>query len=419
MNFRQMHAIVIMLGILFAFQGFALGQSGQTPLLDYSYFGKQGSSSSEFMRVMAKSDIQRVLLKIAAAPRDQPFIDEALDGTGVTKEILEKLGLIRRDGKTWVIGFTLFTSADMDQIRAAAEVEGKKLAAMVLKRRAEIRDKLMSKPQPGVDWKTRAFFVLGCVSLDWDGLNLLEEKKCLILTDTDRYIPFARQAEGGGPLRALYWGSHSMHYRIAFTSFGDHHSMPRKALPDLLLSIKQSPETHDVPESIVSFLADERDAALYQRIGKIMLALRSNDRTVKQLADAADISNQDALDLMGFLTDLKYVEKKDGRYHATIPVFTEQDKSMVRKLRRLGQDIMLEWLDERYEILAQELSYLTPQRYGVPLKDGFYTIWHYIFGIANRELVSEGLLADPYDSGRAYKGFIPAVYPLNVAQGSY
>ena len=92
---------------------------------------------------------------------------------------------------------------------------------------------------------------------------------------------------------------------------------------------------------------------------------------------------------------------------------------MIKKLRRLGRDVMLEWLDERYEMLAQELGNLTPQRYGVPLKDGFYTIWHYILGIANRELAAEGLLADPYDSGRDYKGFIPAVYPLNAAQGGY
>ncbi len=417
MVFKQMHAIVI--SILFAFQGSALGQSSETPLSDYSCFGKQGSFCREYMSIMDKYDIQKTLLDVAYAPRDQRFFDKALDGTGVTTEILHKLGLIRRDGDTWVIGFTLYTSADMDQIRAVAEVEGKKLAAMMLGRRAEIRNLLMSKPQPGVDWKTRAYFIIGCVSLDWDGLNLLEKEKYLVLTDTDRSIPFARQAEGGGSMRGLYWGSHNMHYRIAFTSFGDHHSLPRKALPDVIWSIKQTPETEDVPESIISLLVDAGDAPFYQCMGRMMLALRSNDRTVEQLADAADISNKDVLNLMGFLEDLKYVEKKDNRYRAVIPVFTERDKSMVKKLRRLGRDAMLQWLDERYEILAQELSNLTPQRYGIPLKDGFYTIWHYIFGITNRELVAEGLLADPYGSGRAYKGFIPAVYSLHVAQGGY
>ncbi len=414
-----MNAIVIMLGIFFVPRASALGQSGEAPLLEYSYTGKQGPSSREFMRVMTNNDIQKALLEIASEPRDELFLDKTLDGTGVTKGNLEELRLIRKDGNAWVIGFTLFTSADMDKIRAVAEVEGKRLAAILLDRRTEIRDTLMSKPQSGADWKTRAYFILGCISLDWDGLNLLEKKKYLVLADTDRYIPFARQTEGGGSIQKLYWGSHNMHDRIALTSFGDHHSLPRQALPDLLWSIKKSLKTDDAPESIISPLVDAADAPVRQRIGRIMLALRSSDRTVEQLADAADISNQDALNLMGFLVDLKYVEKNGNRYRAIIPILTEQDQSMVKKLRRLGRDVILEWLDERHEILAQELSNLTPQRHGVPLKDSFYTVWHYIFGIANRELVAEGLFADPYDSGRTYKGFIPAVYLLNVAQGGY
>jgi hypothetical protein len=56
-------------------------------------------------------------------------------------------------------------------------------------------------------------------------------------------------------------------------------------------------------------------------------------------------------------------------------------------------------------------------RYGVPLADGFYWIWHYLFGVANRELVAAGLLADPYASDRQFKGFIPAVYQLSVVMG--
>jgi len=70
-----------------------------------------------------------------------------------------------------------------------------------------------------MDWKTVAFFILGCVSLDWDGLNLMKEKGHLVYGSKDVYLPEARQTEGGGSIKALYWGSHNYHASIAVTSF--------------------------------------------------------------------------------------------------------------------------------------------------------------------------------------------------------
>lgn len=423
MAIRQMAAFVIVLGFLSAFHDPAWGQLSDTSVLEYSYSGKQGSSGIEFMRIMAKPEVRKVLLELASAPRDQRFLDQMLEGAGVSEEPLEKLGLIRREGNAWVLKFTLFTNADMDRIREVAEVEGKMLAARILERSAEIREILMSSPQPGVDWRARAFFVLGYASLDNDGLNLLGGKKYLSHMDTDRYIPFARQKDGGGSARGLYWGSHNMHLRIALTSFGDHHSLPRKALPDLLWSMKQSSKasstSDDERQSSIWRMAAKSDEEFCQRIGKLMLPLRGGGRTVEQLAKAADLSMLEATNVMKWLVDLEYVEERDGRYHAIIPIFTGQDKAAIKKVRRLGRDVMVKWLEERYGILAQELSSLTPQRYGVALADGFYTVWHYIFGIANRELVVGGLFADPYDVNRTYKGFIPAVYPTGVVQGGF
>ena len=80
---------------------------------------------------------------------------------------------------------------------------------------------------------------------------------------------------------------------------------------------------------------------------------------------------------------------------------------------------MLDWLAARYQPLSRELSTLTPQRHGVPLSNSFYWVWHPVFGVANRELVAAGLFADPYDSNRTFKGFIPAVYQLDVVQGPF
>jgi hypothetical protein len=411
--------------LVFCFQAFlqnaVFGQSSETPLLDYSYSGtgKPGASGHEFLLVMAHHEVQKVLLEVAAEPRNLEFIEEELKGTGVTSEDLQTLRLIRREGDKYVLGFSLFTGADLDKIRAIAEVEGKSLATALLARRSEIQGILTHNPQAGVDWKARAFFILGCVSLDWDGLNLVREKGYLAVPEKGTYLPQAHQVGGGGSLRGLYWGSHNFHETIAVTSFGDHHSLPRHALPDLLLALKSELRQMEAPESLKSKLVDAADALIRRRTGMMMLALRKSEKTSKQLAEASGITEVEARKLLELLLELNYVNTADGRYRAIIPVLDEDDALMVKELRRLGREVMVKWFDERYKALRQQLSDLTPVLYGVPLSEGFYWVWHYLFGIANRELVAAGLFADPYDASRVYKGFIPAVYLLHIVQGPY
>ncbi|HUU04669.1 MAG TPA: hypothetical protein VMZ49_02210, partial [Patescibacteria group bacterium] len=108
----------------------------------------------------------------------------------------------------------------------------------------------------------------------------------------------------------------------------------------------------------------------------------------------------------------------DGLYRSLVPILTEKDRPMVRRLRSLGQQVMMKWYDERYTQVCEELSTLTPRRCNVPLANSFFWIWHYIFGIANRELVADGLFVDPYASNRRFKGFLPVVYQLEVVQES-
>jgi hypothetical protein len=115
----------------------------------------------------------------------------------------------------------------------------------------------------------------------------------------------------------------------------------------------------------------------------------------------------------------------DGRFRARIPLLTEGDGAAVVELRRLGQEVIAAWLAERHPSLREALADLTAARDGVPLADGFYWPWHYLFGVANRELVESGFLADPYAPDRKFRGYIPAVHhhlshtmgPLDVEEG--
>lgn len=397
------------------------GQSNKTQLLDYSYSGsgKAGSSGNEFVEVMAHPEVQRALLEVATAPRNQVFLDDALKGTGVTLELLQRLRLIRHEGENYVLGFALLTNADLDKIRSIAEVEGKSLAAALLIHRTEIQKILAGRVQPGVDWKAMAYFILGYASLDNDGLILLREKGYLAVPGKEQYIPFARQLEGGGSIQGLYWGSNSYHDEISFTSFGDHQSLPRYALPDVLDYLKSTLREKNTPKSLQSDLVDAARILIRKRAGMVMLAFRDGEKTKDQLAKASGLTKDETTKLLNLLLELNYIRSEDSCYTTIIPVLDERDSSMVKELRRLGHEVTIKWLNEHYEGLCSQLGELRFVRYGVPLPEGFYWVWHYLFGITNRELVAAGLFADPYDSTRTFKGFIPAVYLLDVVQGPF
>lgn len=394
----------------------------EEPLLEASYFGSREPDQlgPEFMRALEEPRVQRALLSFAEGPQEAGVFAAALRGSGLTHSDLERLQLIRRYGDRFALDFWLSTREDLDTIRAVAEVEGKGLAAAVLERRDEIEALLERIPQPGADPATLAFFLVGCVSLDWDGLNLTAEQGYRTEPGPGEYLPRAREPGGGGSRRGLYWGSHNMHQPTALTTFGDHDAV-RYGFPDLLWRVGRTLNGMEAPEGLkphIADLVDSWEGALLRQVGSLMLHLRDGDRTRDELAQAAELTGGEADALLGLLSELEYVEKVgDDRFRARIPVLTERDAAAVGALRRLGRAIMERWLAERYDALRQSLAGLTAMRQGVPLADNFYEIWHYLFAVANRTLVESGFFADPYAADRKYKGSIPAVYRLSVVMG--
>jgi hypothetical protein len=132
-----------LLGILAA-PNIALGQDRSESLLYYSCSGSetQGASCAKFGEAVGHREVQALLLQVATEPRGPDFINTALRSTGVTASSLEELHLIRKDAGRYVIGFPLYAKADLDELRAVAETEGRTLAAAFLAHRAEITDLL-------------------------------------------------------------------------------------------------------------------------------------------------------------------------------------------------------------------------------------------------------------------------------------
>ena len=406
-------AVVMLAAALPAFGPAVSTFADDPPILEYSSSGG-GPAAAEFNLVMPQRAVQALLLDIARAPRDRAYVDAALQGTEVTAERLAAIGLIRQTDSAYRLAFSLLTAEDRAIIRAAANREGRLLANHVLSQRQAIEALITEAKLPAGDWKAAAFFLVGCVSLDWDGLNLVEERKYLARGGKGEFIPSAWQPVPPHEVRRLYWGSHNYHDTLAVTTFGDHAAVPRVGLPDLFWGM-----TLAAPDPVQARARRATEALVRRETTRVMLALRDGPKDLAGLAAAAGVEQEPLKDMLALLASLDYVAESAGRYEARITVLDERDRGMVRQVRQLGRQAMQRWADERHAALASELDALTPRKYGVPLSHSFYWVWHYIFGTANRELVAAGLFADPYDPGRRFQGFLPAVYRLNVVQGRF
>jgi hypothetical protein len=359
-----------------------------------------GSSSGKpepsFGTVTGKPAVQRLLLDLTAAPCPAAQVDRALQGTGLIGKDLVKLQLVRRDGDRYLLGFPVYSAADLRRIREVTQRYAASLADALLARKAEIEAVLPSCTAPGVDRREVAFIVLGCVSLDWDGLELAAKKgyRTMKKRPDGRYGAWAQEKSDVTADR-IYWSSGTPSYGDALlVSFGDGHAQYLSGL-------------YNPPAPL-------RSPNASQYATKCLLALRDGDRSLDELRSTLRITPEEAQSLTKLLVDLEFVTQQNGRYQAHIPVLARTDKKAVQQLRRIGNEVMAKWLADNYDKLKSDLSFTAPAHQGVPYTEEFNAVWHYVFGLANRQLVETGLFADPYASTRKYQGGIPAVFANGV-----
>ncbi len=362
--------------------------------------------------VIEKPKVQRLLLAVAQAPREEQFVKKALRGTGLTIDDLESIGLLRREKDRFVIGFALFTKAEVARVRQTAETYAESLAAAYATNWPQIEQALARYPVKTVDRKALAFILVGCFSLNWDGLDLTAEKGYRSTgrehPGGDRYLVWAEERDKFSFAR-IYWSSHDESFGdFALTSFGDR-SFLRQAYPDrlwlmsILFKALDPPSSRDHMDFAEAFLRWRTATG----VGRVMMALRDRPMTATEIDKAVYSHPGHTLEQ---LVGMRYLRKEKGRYVPLIPVLTREDGPMVEEVLRLSREIMASWLATNYDAIREKLGDLTPVKYGVPYNEVFTRAWHYIFGMANRRLVEAGFFADPYARQRKYKSFIPAVW---------
>jgi hypothetical protein len=366
-----------------------LGWSQEDRILNYAHVGSASCKGGPCWSAIDRLEVQRALLAAAKTPQTASDLTSLLGNSGTTLSDLETLRLVQRQNDRYHIAFTLFPADDVRRSRALAEVQARSLADLVLARRSEIEAALRAYSAPGVDPRDVAFIVLGCFSLDWDGLRITKAKGYRTETGAARpdgyYVPWAEERIDA-PYRSYCYSSSIYQGEAGTVTVGDGTSDDR---------------------SLVSMWRDEpRGLAL----GKMLLAMRNGEATLEGLARAAKVPAPDAKRMLAELSRRQYVRIVGDTYGVNLPVLSQQDRQMVSRLRKIGRDAIEAWLAAHYSKLESELAGLAPARAGVPYAETFNWIWHQVFGRANALLVEAGLFSDPYAEGRTWRRHTPAVF---------
>jgi len=369
--------------------------SQEEGILNYSLVGSAWCKGGPCWSAIDRIEVQRTLLAAAKTPQTASELTSLLGNSGTTLADLEILRLVQRQGDQYRIAFTLFPADDVRRSRALAEVEARSLADSLLARRSEIEALLRAYSVPGVDPRDVAFIVLGCFSLDWDGLRITKARGLRTGAGAARpdgyYVPWAEERIDG-PYRSYCYSNSNYQGEAGAVTFSDGTSDDR------------------------SLLSMWRDKPRALALGKMLMAMRDGEATLAGLARAAKVPAPDAGRMLAGLSERRYVRINDDKYSPNFPVLSQRDKQMVSQLRKIGREAIEAWLAARYSKLESDLADLAPARAGVPYAETFNWIWHQVFGRANAMLAEAGLFSDPYAEGRTWRRHTPAVFHRDLTR---
>lgn len=398
--------------------------AAQTPerLLTYGITGSVSSEGFDNPTVLlGRLDVQRAVLAAARAGLSDEEVRSMLaEGGELAPEHLVGAGIFRTDAQgRYRIAFNLVTAEDRARIDAVIAPYAESLANAVLARRRQLNAQLARYDLASADRDELAFFLIGCVGLDWDGLDLTAEMglraPARAWPNGDRFTLWAREQGPDVNYRGLYWGSHNARFtpEVWTTTFGDHDALPRSALPDAVNELSGAINRSRLAPAARRALARRADPLMRQAFAdaaKVMLALRDGPLAPDALAARAGLERESANEALTLLEGLAYVRQQDGVYAATIVVLTSRDGAMIESVRGEIRAVMRRWLGAHAERLREDLSDLSAIRSGVAYEEMFTEIWHYLFGAANFRLSQSGVIADPYAEDSRFRGFVPVVW---------
>jgi DNA-binding MarR family transcriptional regulator len=370
---------------------------------------------------------QRLILKVLREHRvSVGEAQRALEGLPYRLENLEATGVLKRDGEHYRLAYMVLSVEDQRAILAAGQAYGGSLADAFAA--AATRYQQLFERYPRADLHADlAFVTVAGYTLNWDGLRIGTELGMRAQPRTrpsgDRYILYSKEIGPRGDVTGFYWGSHSSNTlgNVRLTTFGDAPSQPRiGGLPDIYFGVTDGIVAFKNHPALVAAATTQINSVFDDVLsldGRIMLALRDQPKTIAELAHQTGSSAAHVTQAVEVLLASHYLRPRDAqqRYSAAVLVLSEADRAMLDEARKLGRDILTEWLTSNYGRIKRDLSDLDVSSAGVDFTQTFSEVWHFVFGYATKELAQRKFYTNPRDPARTHVGFVPVVFQADLA----
>lgn len=388
-----------------------------------------------------KREVRLLLARLEAHPLDRSQVEDVLAGSGTSIDDLLRTHILRTNSHGYAIGFTYLTLDDVRRIRASAARHVPLLVSAYIRERSNFAAIFSRYDVASVDKARLAYALIAGMGLNWDALRQTQEdgyrKPDLVTGPGWKYSFWAAEDDPGYSLKGYFWGSTSVFSRgrfnfadmpvdFNFSSFGDPGSDPRMNLPDILYlapadlapDIRMAVErigTRD--ENFGGFeLKNVLGVSRGRSLGAMLFALREGPKDLAALAFSLPKEDRGRIaELVELLIAIGYVGPDgQGRYEMLVPVLENRDAALVDAALSLHRNILRRWMQQNYPAIRRELSDLTPIKNGVPFESVFTQVWHEFFGLATRDLVMSGMLADPYAPWNVSKGSLGLVWRMSL-----
>lgn len=349
---------------------------------------------------------------------DKEYLFSQYSGLRDEVEKLLDLGALREDDGTVFLNFTFVDEGDMDHILEVTDGYASDLAEKISTEKEEIFSVLKRYGNKDVELEKLAFMIIGCYLLDWGMLELLRSWNIADHMKEqpggNRYLLWGEK-EVEHSLKEVYWDGHSF---IAggynFHTFGDHSAETKRyAFPDLIWSFR---ELEFDGWSEMRYLLFEKRKELLEELGYILDEIGKNGAGIEELDGFSNLSKK--LVLLKKLSYVQETRSEDGEIKVAlkIPYFDGEDIGLILETMRTAAPAVKEWLDDNMDTIKEDMQKIKPIKNGVPFKEVFIQIWHYIFGLTNKHLARKGLLFNTYSEESDHKGYQPAVMAKGVLE---
>ncbi len=358
---------------------------------------------------LEKNKVKDLISELNRDPMDE---GELFSKYGEIKEEIEKLlrlKTLKKRGEKIYVNFTFIDKEDSEFLMEVCEDHALKLVDLISSKKGQIHEVLSRYENKRVGKDKLAFFIIGCYFLDWGTLKLFSKWG---IADNMKPQPGGNEYVLWGEenyeniLKEIYWGGHMIpDIDYVFHTFGDHHKdTKRNTFPDILHRFND----FDFPGGAeYRSLLFEKRKGFASELADIIVIIGKEGASKDLLEKKLEYKSLDKR--ITLLQKLGYIDEEDDRYYLSVPFFTEEDRDMILDCIRPLIPILKDWIDDDLEDLKSDIEPIRPSQNGVPFDEYFIQVWHYIFGLVNKNLANRSIIYDTYSDDSEHKGYMPGI----------